>query len=92
MNNIKSSEVIGNDAQPTIKAMAYGGATPISSTIIASNLYRLRRGFPYPRRGTLVNATPQFKALTIYSPTSKNAQLPGATVTPVSIAYPRKAV
>lgn len=92
MNNIKSFTIIGNDTQPTIKDMAYGGSKPISSTIIASNLYRLRRGFPYPRRGSLVNATPQFKTLTIYSPTSKNAQLPGATVTPVSIAYPRKTV
>lgn len=92
MIDIKSSQVIGNDTQPTIKDMAYGGAKPIPSTIISSNLYRLRRGYPYPRRGTLVTAVPQFKALTIYSPTNKNAKLPGATVTPVSIAYPRKAV
>ena len=91
MNDPKSFLVINNDTQPHIKDMAYGGSKPIPGAVIMSNLYRLRRGYPYPRAGKLVIATPQFKALTLYSPTSGNAQLPGTTVNPVSITYPRKA-
>lgn len=91
MNDLKISAVINNDKQPTIKDMAYGGAKPMPPAVIWSNLYRLRRGFPLPRRGSVVVATPQFKALTLYSPTSATAQIPGTTVTPVSISYPRKA-
>lgn len=86
----KNFLVIGNDRQPDIKDMAYGGAPPISSVIVHSNLYKLRRGYPVYRRGTLVYATPQFKTLTLYSPTKSNQQIPGTALSPVSITYPRK--
>lgn len=88
MNDLKSQIVVGNDKQPTIKDMAYGGAKPISNILVSSNLYRLRRGYPFPRAGKLVVATPQFKTLTLYSPTTKNRQVQGNTVTPISITYP----
>lgn len=86
----KNFAVIRPITPPDIKNMMYGGSQPVSTPVVMSNLYRLRRGYPYPRRGVLVQATPQFKTLTLYSPTSANAQLPGTTVTPVSITYPRK--
>ena len=92
MNDPKSFIVVGNDKQADIKDMMYGGARPISSVVVSSNLYRLRRGYPMPRAGKLVVATPQFKALTLYSPTNATQQIPGKTLTPVSITYPRKTV
>lgn len=92
MNDLKIYNVVNNDKQPTVKDMAYGGGQPISSAVIWSNIYRLRRGFPLPRRGSVVVATPQFKTLTLYSPTIKTQQMqiPGSTLTPVAINYPRK--
>lgn len=90
MNDLKSYIVINNDQQPTVKDMIYGGSKPTSNVAVLGNLYRLRRGYPLMRAGKLVVATPQFKTLTLYSPTSAVAQLPGTTVTPVSISYPHR--
>lgn len=71
----------------TISEMAYGGL----GNHDGGKLYRLERGTPYYRAGKVVYATPQFKGLTIYSPTSSNAQLPTSTPTNVSIVIPTKA-
>ncbi len=74
-----------------VKDLAYGGGESSSSSPVDSgSLYRLERGTPYKRNGRLVFATPQFKALTLYSPTSKNAQIPGVSQTGVSVSYPSK--
>lgn len=53
-------------------------------------LYRLQRGRPFQRAGSLVKAIPQFKALTIYSPVSSNSPTGKfqTTVLPVAIKYP----
>lgn len=90
MNDPKNFVVVKNDEQPRVKDMIYGGSKPLPPTVIWGNLYRLRRGYPMPRAGKLVFATPQFKTLTLYAPTSAVQQIPGNPLSPVSIAYPRK--
>lgn len=81
---------LSDSARPSVaKRMAYGG-NPDATALDAGRLYRLERGFPYYRGGSVVFATPQFKALTLYSPTSKTAQVPSANTQSSSIAYPVK--
>lgn len=77
-----------------VKQMAYGSAESVrkqnTQTLASGQLFRLERGWPYQRAGKTVYATPQFKSLTIYSPTTKTAQLPTTSQTASAITYPIK--
>jgi len=91
------SKAQAGPAQSPAKTLAYGApadaANPtsgIASPVNAGSLFRVERGAPLLRAGKPVFATPQFKALTIYSLTSKTAQLPTTSVQTVSVTYPTK--
>lgn len=90
---IDKTLIIADDPQEptgTILKLAYGGTS--KSPVATSNNFRVERGFPFMRAGRLVYATPQFRALTLYSPVNTNAQLPKTTTTPTAITYPIKTV
>lgn len=76
-----------HDYKHQMKGMAYAEA-PVQRAPSAN--YRQERGYPYQRGGKLVVATPQFRTLTLYSPTNQNLQLPGTASTGVAIRYPVK--
>lgn len=73
-----------------VKGLAYGVQSKPTDSVHSGTLFRLERGTPYYRRGSLVYAVPQFRAMNLFSPTSKNALLPTITVTPTQISYPVK--
>ena len=81
-------------AESPAKSLAYGagpqGAVSNTTPVNAGSLFRVERGAPFLRAGKPVFATPQFKALTIYSPTAKTAQLPSTNVQSVALSYPTK--
>ena len=71
------------------KQLAYGlGVRRPRTPVSGGQLFRIERGSPFARAGQLVFATPQFKSLTIYSITNKNAQLPSTATSPGSIIHP----
>lgn len=85
---IKTIDAIAPDSTPKVNLgmqLAYRGSAPPTATYFGM---RTSRGRPVMRAGKLVVATPQFKALTLYSPVSTNSQLPTAATSPSAIAYP----
>jgi len=86
------STVSSTSATSSASSLAYGGGgvATASAPISAGSLYRLERGAPYRRKGKVVFATPQFKALAIYTPTTQTAQIPGTNQQGVTAGYPTK--
>ena len=79
------------DEQPRdIKGLAYGWRRRTDTTR-QGGVFRVERGAPFYRSGQLVAATPQFKALNLFSPTIKNVKLPTVSVTPSQVRYPTAA-
>jgi hypothetical protein len=79
-------------AQP-VKDLAYGGAPEHGAGILTGQLYRLERGYPYLRRGTLVPAVPRTKAETVYVRDTNQAEVnklvnKGGTATPGTTNQP----
>jgi|SRR5579859_7929001 len=71
-------------ARPSLaKELAYGPGAGYDA-VGSDNAYRSERGLPFLRAGKLVVATPQFKGLTIYSPSPSNQQV--ATPVPANSA------
>lgn len=72
-----------------IQQMAYGSG---SSQTSPYRTFRVERGKPVYRRGVQVTVTPQFKGLTIYSPTTANTPSPGfqKTTTNVAVVWPQR--
>jgi len=67
-----------------VKQMAYGQGTSTNSPY---RTFRVERGKPVYRRGVQVIVTPQFKGLTLYSPTTTNVAFK-QTVTNTAIVWP----
>lgn len=64
--------------QPTnsIKTLAYGGGSVVNP-VSSGQLYRVERGYNFVRAGRYVPATPQFRALTVYSPAQQTVTVAG---------------
>jgi len=70
-----------------VMQMAYGSG---NSSTVPYRTFRHDRGKPVYRRGIQVTVTPQFKGLTIYSPTTVNTPSPGfrVAITSKAIVWP----